>query len=153
MNLQDQLKENGLHILLYEKDGIDMVPLSRAVEFTIVRWEPYAQYRGQIPKRRALDLGFILEFVAKKDGIQYINYCNIFKKLNLPNVGYYPTSYGVGVEVIFGERKETNEAIEHFLQDEGIEYTNEYSNARWVYRYKFSKTEANIKRIMELSKN
>lgn len=53
----------------------------------------------------------------------------------------YSTNYGVGVWVFY-VKKETietvNNAIFSILKAKGINYNNEYSEAGWVYRHKFS---------------
>ena len=152
--LEDQLKESGYSIMFYETDGIDPVAMEKASEFTVVRFEPYYNmFRGKMLKRKTFDLDYVLEFVAKKESIQYINYRPLFEKIGLNNVGFYNTSYGIGVEVLFGSREETIQKITNYLNENGIAYTNEFSEARWVYRFKFSKSAENIDRIKSLVKN
>lgn len=61
------------------------------------------------------------------------------------NGSVYPTTYGIGVWVFYNYRaSETIADIEAILRANGVEYYNEFSNARWVYRFKISKKQANI---------
>lgn len=151
--LDEQLKESGYMVMFWDKTGIDQVAMDKASEFTVIRLEPWNMFRGPMPKRKPFDIDYVLEFVSKKEKIEYINYKAIFDKLQLPNVGVYNTSYGVGVEVMFSTRKETIEKIEAFLNEHNIVFTNEYSEAMWVYRFKFSKSKENIDRIIALTKS
>lgn len=60
----------------------------------------------------------------------------------------YPTTYGIGVWLFYNFHAEENIADVKSLMDErGIEYYNEYSDARWVYRFKVSKKRENIERM------
>ena len=60
----------------------------------------------------------------------------------------YPTTYGIGVWVFYNSHAEENIADVKSLMDErGIEYYNEFSDARWVYRFKVSKKRENIERM------
>lgn len=57
----------------------------------------------------------------------------------------YPTTYGIGIWVIYNwNAKEEIEKVTKILDERGIEYYNEYSEAGWVYRYKVSKRADNI---------
>lgn len=87
----------------------------------------------------------------------YQNFCESFKKL-LPSeyknsVDIYPTSYGIGVFVLFnfrGQMDKHRQTIENCLKQYQIDFTTEYSNAGWVFRYKISKAKANIDKIINL---
>lgn len=60
----------------------------------------------------------------------------------------YPTTYGIGVWLFYNFHAEENIADVKSLMDErGIEYYNEYSDKRWVYRFKVSKKRENIERM------
>lgn len=55
----------------------------------------------------------------------------------------YPTTYGIGVWIFYNFQASKNIAdVERILKSKGIEYTNEYSDKHWVYRFKISKQEA-----------
>ena len=65
----------------------------------------------------------------------------------------YTTLYGFGVWAILASEEDfqrMNSKIEKFLRDKKIEYTNEYSDAFWAYRYKFKGMQGKIKEINSL---
>lgn len=64
----------------------------------------------------------------------------------------YPTTYGIGVFVGFGKTEKIREKIASELDKLGVQYTTEYSDAMYVFRYKISKSAENIKRIEEITK-
>ena len=52
----------------------------------------------------------------------------------------YPTTYGIGVWLFWNFNADKHIAqVEEIMKERNIEYYNEYSNARWVYRFKVSK--------------
>lgn len=56
----------------------------------------------------------------------------------------YPTTYGIGVWVFYNyHAKECIDTVTELLKKYGIEYYNEFSEARWVFRFKISKKETN----------
>lgn len=60
----------------------------------------------------------------------------------------YPTTYGIGVWLFYNFNADKHIAqVEEIMKERGIEYYNEYSNARWVYRFKVSKKRENIERM------
>jgi hypothetical protein len=93
-----------------------------------------------------------------KDTI-YKNFAKDFQKLisNEYEGDYtiYPTSYGIGIYVFGnGQRISTNmiRNCERILNNFGIKYTTEYSEMRYVYRYRISKSAENISKIKNLIK-
>ncbi len=62
----------------------------------------------------------------------------------------YPTTYGIGVYVFWNWKcTEDIQLVETILKDRHIDYANEYSDARWVYRFKVSKNQDNLSRIFK----
>lgn len=60
----------------------------------------------------------------------------------------YPTTYGIGVWLFYNFNAEKHIAsVESIMREYGVEYYNEYSKARWVYRFKVSKKRENIELI------
>ena len=60
----------------------------------------------------------------------------------------YPTTYGIGVWLFYNFNADKHIAqVEEIMKERNIEYYNEYSNARWVYRFKVSKKRENIERM------
>lgn len=73
----------------------------------------------------------------------------ILKENNLENkYNIYPTTYGIGVWVIYNSfAKDEIEEITKILNERGIEYYNEFSEAHWTYRFKISKKSQNLMKI------
>ena len=60
----------------------------------------------------------------------------------------YPTTYGIGVWLFYNFNAEKHiEQVEEIMKERNIEYYNEYSDHRWVYRFKVSKKRENIERM------
>ena len=60
----------------------------------------------------------------------------------------YPTTYGIGVWLFYNFNSDKHIAqVEEIMKERGIEYYNEYSEHRWVYRFKVSKKRENIERM------
>ena len=60
----------------------------------------------------------------------------------------YPTTYGIGVWLFWNFNADKHIAqVEEIMKERGIEYYNEYSDKRWVYRFKVSKKRENIERM------
>jgi hypothetical protein len=145
----DKLKLLGYDILFYD-NGMNTVPKEHAISFTIYCLDPYEMFSSIKPLKKEMSYEWIIQQIDKKKTFQSIKWCEVFKPLELFNVGYYTTSYGVGVEVIFGRREETIQKIDTFLKSHQIEFTNEYSGAGWVYRFKISKAKDNIEKLNKL---
>ena len=61
----------------------------------------------------------------------------------------YPTTYGIGVFVFYNYHlKDDTDYLDKKLKELGLEYYNEFSEARWVFRYKISKKQANLAKIV-----
>ncbi len=55
----------------------------------------------------------------------------------------YPTTYGIGVWIFYNWNAGNDIAnIENILKSNNIDFTNEYSDKRWVYRFKIARKEA-----------
>jgi hypothetical protein len=65
----------------------------------------------------------------------------ITKGLN--RYGFYATEYGIGTFVLFATRYVEQSIYEmtEYLKQQGIVFTNEYSNAQWVLRFKINATK------------
>ena len=88
----------------------------------------------------------------------FLNYSNrnligLFKTLGIKGSIYY-TSFGFSYDMFFKSRESFNKEVlllQKSLDDNGIEYTNEYSDANWVYRFKMSQKRENLDRIKHLT--
>jgi len=64
------------------------------------------------------------------------------------NFCIYPTTYGIGVWLFCNFSADADiKRVDSILNEQGIEFRNEYSEAQWVWRYVISKAEANRLRI------
>jgi len=91
---------------------------------------------------------------AKKEQCYYHHSSNMYSKaalleqikenMNDSNIedvlckyGFYHTVYGIGIFVLFSGIYEMNaiNRLSNYLKSKNIPYKNEYSNARWVYRF------------------
>lgn len=68
------------------------------------------------------------------------NFNSLEFEQTLCKYGFYPTEYGVGIFVLFAGNRELEAVrkMKHFLSTNSIPYTNEFSDARWVYRFKLN---------------
>ncbi len=64
----------------------------------------------------------------------------------------YATSYGVGIDALVRGLDNKISTICAALDAAGIEYTNEYSAARWVYRFRIHRSASNMERLRTLCK-
>jgi len=57
--------------------------------------------------------------------------------------GFYPTLYGIGLFVLFAGVREMDaiNKMHTFLTNAHISYSNEFSDARWVYRFKINSSK------------
>lgn len=111
----------------------------------------YSNYIGKTikcPNKKEITLEWILSKLNTDNTFE--NFCEKFNKfIEGKGLNAYPTSYGIGVFSLFGGKSivEAKLEIETTLNFIGIKYTNEYSEAGWVFRYKISKAKENIDTI------
>jgi hypothetical protein len=66
-------------------------------------------------------------------------------------IAAYPTTYGVGVWIAYNYRaEETVFLLKKLFDARGVEYKNEFSGARWVFRFKISKAKDNLTQLKTL---
>lgn len=152
-DLDKLLKNEGWEINYYDQ-YTNIVPKDKAIELSIYKFEPYYDNITIKPIPKKVTLEWVMNKI-NKDKV-YKNFSESFNKL-LKAKGYgsinaYPTTYGIGVFVGFGLGiAETKQTIEKLLKSLGIEFTTEYSDAMWVFRYKISKSKSNIEKIDSIS--
>lgn len=108
-----------------------------------------------IPKKKEITLDWVCERVTTKMGGSKVmtdfsaKFKTLIKERGHHGFTVYPTSYGIGVSVLFrGGEADTNiKEVENLLNELGVLYTTEYSDANWVYRFRISKSKENISRI------
>lgn len=149
-NLQNRFeshcKENNIWFTYYSNYN-RMIDCDNLIDAETIQFIQPIYKAVKLPKQKLITLEYILDKLSEQK-----EFNSLTKKVKaILNTGYscYPTSYGVGVECLFGESKSIS-LIEKFLDNNGIEYTNEYSQARWIYRFKISKKQENIKRLQIL---
>jgi len=64
--------------------------------------------------------------------------------------GFYPTEYGVGIFVFFETEyvKKAVQAMFEYLKTKSIPFANEYSDARWVFRFKLNLSKPVHERLL-----
>jgi hypothetical protein len=62
----------------------------------------------------------------------------------LNRYGFYATEYGIGTFVLFATKyvEQSISDMAEYLKSQGIAFSNEYSNARWVLRFKINASKA-----------
>lgn len=72
----------------------------------------------------------------------------LLKENKLYSLSVCPTTYGIGVWVIYNwNADEQVQKVAKILKEKGVEFYNEYSEAGWVYRFKVSKKADNLAKI------
>lgn len=93
---------------------------------------------------------------SKKQLLEQVeaNFSNEGIASGLIRYGFYETMYGIGIFCFWmtaGVKEAINSMANH-LHKSGIPFSNEFSDARWVYRFKLGLTkESHLKIIQELS--
>ena len=145
MNIIEQIKEKYGLDSYFTDNCYNEVTYEKAVHLEIYTFEPhYITMSFKLPKN------LTLEWVSKKIETklnQKSNYKRLFDGLNL--AGFYNTTYGVGVFMPSWNENRIKE-LEQRLNDLNIEYKTQYSDAHWVFRFVFSKSEKNINKINSL---
>ena len=115
----------------------------------------FVDYIGKnikLPTKKETTLEYILEKINSESIFK--NFTEHFKTLiKKYDLSAYPTTYGIGIFSLFNFNNQVTDAkqnVESILNDLGVEYTTEYSDAGWVFRYKISKAANNIERIKQI---
>ena len=149
----EAIKQAGYDCIFYDEFINEVNPI-KAIRLQLFAFDPcYVSYSFNAPKNKEITLEWALSKIAQKENYVSINWKKVFAPLNLFNVGFYTTSYGIGVETIFSDRTETRQKIDEFLKSNNIDFTNEYSEAGWIFRYRISKAKENIDKIKLLESN
>lgn len=153
-DLFKKLEDAGYSAICYKGDGWDEVDPKECTEINISNWnEGVVAKVIRVPKKKEVTFEWIMNKLNSE--AIYENFSHKFKKL-LEEKGYrnsinvYPTSYGIGFFVMFNFRNENSKIkndIDSILNKYDIEYTNERSDAGWVFRYKISKKKENIEKL------
>ena len=121
----------------------------------------YIEYDGRLickkenVKNKLITTDYVLKLVEKDKKLYNGFYGGFTLKMKelLKQEGFdkglnvYPTTYGIGVMVFWWHGDGYINHVKQILDSRGVEYYNEYSDARWVYRFKISKKKENLARI------
>jgi hypothetical protein len=108
---------------------------------------------------------FISQYCAKRKEYKLINgevrqlsKKELFEQLKINNTErvhkglFYTTLYGVGLWDFFNSKNTheiLNESMSNYLKSKGLQFKNEYSDAGWVFRYKFNMPIQQINELLE----
>ena len=142
--IQDNL---GVMILWQEnKDNILDYPY-------LVLFKGSRQKTIKLPKTKLIDKNYVKNEIDKWLNSEYRNLQKTFSIMNIKGNIYY-TSFGFSYICWFKEQRQFNKDItdiKNKLNGLNIKYSNEYSDAMWVYRFRVSKSIDNLNKIKELN--
>ena len=105
-------------------------------------------------KSKEITEDYVLKLIEKNEKMYKGFYGEFTDKMNklLGNkksyFSIYPTTYGIGVWLFYNFSADKDiKYIENILKEKGIEYYNEVSDMRYVYRFKISKKRENLERL------
>ena len=105
-------------------------------------------------KSKEITEDYVLKLIEKNEKMYKGFYGEFTDKMNnlLGNkksyFSIYPTTYGIGVWLFYNFSADKDiKYIENILKEKGIEYYNEFSDMRYVYRFKISKKRENLERL------
>ena len=105
-----------------------------------------------LPKKQVVDKQWVANKMSQYLNSSYTNLRDTFSKLGLKGNIYY-TSFGFSYDCFMKSKpifeSEANK-LKQILDDLGIEYTNEFSDACWVYRFRISQKQDNINKLKNL---
>jgi hypothetical protein len=84
------------------------------------------------------DYGFFEKTTKEKEFERLAKNCNE----RVTHAGFYTTLYGIGCFALFYSQKtleKLTQPLRYYLDSKNISYTNEYSEAGWVYRFVINK--------------
>lgn len=99
------------------------------------------------PKKKEVTTDYILSRLDRDSG--YKNLSQYLRKVFEYSISIYPASYGIGVDT-FGGYKAAAKEVSEKLEELGLKYRTEFSNAGWVYRFIVSKDSDNMKILESL---
>lgn len=159
--LEQDLKDAGYRsVIFYDKHYETTTIMTDVVEIVIfsdfdtnTSLGVFGMKTIKLPKKKLVDISYCLGKL-NADSV-YNNFVEEFETILEDNgiknsINVYPTSYGIGIFVLFNFRNETTDLktqISGILIDLGIDFKTEHSDAGWVFRYKISKSKENIEKL------
>lgn len=152
--LEKDLEALQMSVNFYSGNNFNECKPNEATEITVYDYSEGINFKSfKVPKNKFVDLDWILsKFNTEKTYQQFTeNFKSLLKKAGFENsINVYPTSYGIGIFVVFSYRDQNNQIkaeINKLLDKYGIEYKNQRSDAGWVFRYVISKKKENIEKL------
>lgn len=156
-NLINQLDSEFSYCFYREGNYLVDVEPKKATHLNILSDKNCTEMIGKdikLPKKKVVTMDWIMNKI-NSDKV-YQSFAEKFKRIidqsELKDTfSIYPTTYGIGLHNIFNRNSDTlQRQIESLLNHLNIDYTTEYSQAHWVFRFKISKSAENIERIKNL---
>lgn len=104
---------------------------------------------------KKLTKDWILQKVELFNKSDYRNLKTLFESLNLKGL-FYSTSYGIGYSCLFSNKEVFNTDInklDKLLQELNIEYSKQFSDARYCLRFIISTNKTNLEKLKSYSRN
>lgn len=154
--LYAQMKDAGW-IITHSDNGSQNTHPDDATQWQVTTyaddgWPDSVTIRVPALKNRTIDK--ILALIAKKQSLDAV-FVNLSKYVNavfdFKTLDAYPSSYGIGVVAIHNKNLGSEIAkIESKLNELGIVYSTDRSEAGWIYRFKVSKNAHNMNILKNL---
>lgn len=93
------------------------------------------------PKEKEVTVEWVLSKINKESS--YKNLSQYLRKVFEYSISIYPASYGIGIDT-FGAYEMSAKKVSSKLQELGLKFRNELSDAGWVYRFVISKDADNM---------
>lgn len=130
------------------------LPANEAHWFSIGEPESLAHHFKMIKNLDKFTPEYVLSKLSQKESMK-IDWGKLLSGV-CPCSQFYPTTYGFGMFCLFGSDEKATAsklAVSQFLEQMGVEYKNEYSDARWVYRFVISKSKQNLEKLSRIKKD
>ena len=155
INLETELKELGLTFTLTDESDYCNENVSDKDADGIVIYSHsdtgFEMYSYKLPKTKEVDCSWVMNKWAKSTDTTYVDFAKNFNKILKANghgrgINIYPTTYGIGVSVIFSgaEVIDNIKEITKYLESNKIDYKMDMSTAGWVRQFKISKSQSNL---------
>ena len=155
-NDENILIDSGIYVNFYD-ENIDNVEVEKAKTAYIHKrdeegYQVLGHFSVTLPKNKSIVTAeWIMDKVAKKENEKRINFRELFHSVGIAteNCSFYSTSYGFGMFSLFGRDNKKAEEISQYLTSKGVEFRNEWSDARWVFRFVISKKSGNMEKLLK----
>lgn len=123
------------------------LPYSEAtdLDLSLVEGDYISMWSFKTPKVKEVTTEWVLSKINMESS--YRNLSQYLQRVFKHSISVYPASYGIGVDTLGGYKKSADEVAAK-LEELGLKYRNEFSDAAWVYRFVISKDRENMA-IME----